>query len=255
MSCAVMVLGASGGVGRATVERLVAVGIPVAAVGRSPERLHDLGDRETVTTHVLADATDPEQCRAALADALGAHGDVAALITAGGSYEASPLAGGIDPEVVRRMLAANLIAPLVLSSVMADHLRLRGGGRIVHVTSVTAFVTRGGYTAYEAAKAGLVAATRSSAIDLAVDGISVNSVAPGWVRTPMAAEFLDHAPPEDVAALIPAGRASEASEVAETVLWLATAAPATLTGQTIIMDGGQSVRTGHLDQVERGGAP
>ena len=140
----------------------------------------------------------------------------------------------------------NLRGPLLVTSSAARHFVQQGSGRIVHISSITALVSRGGYTLYEASKAGLVAATRSMAVELAPHGVVVNSVAPGWIRTPMTKEFVDRASSEAIAAVIPLGRVGEPEEIAAVTCWLAVDSPVFLTGQTIVVDGGQMSRTPHL---------
>jgi NAD(P)-dependent dehydrogenase (short-subunit alcohol dehydrogenase family) len=151
-----------------------------------------------------------------------------------------------DPDVLDQLLGVNLRAAIAITGTVAAHLRASGGGRIVHVTSITASVSRGGYLAYEASKAGLAAATRGFAVDLAPYGIVVNAIAPGWIRTPMAEAFLDRCDPEAVADLIPLGRVGEPGEIAEVARWLLLESPAFLTGQTITVDGGQTAHTATL---------
>ncbi|WP_109474586.1 SDR family NAD(P)-dependent oxidoreductase [Ornithinimicrobium cavernae] len=251
MTGAVVVLGAYGGVGTACVAALTARGVRVAAVGRSTEKLDQLaagtasGGAGTLTTHQLTDPTDPGAVEETLTAIVQHHDALAGVITTLGRYAATPL-DDLDPGVAREVLDTNLVAPMVLTAAAAP--RLAGGGRIVHIGSVTSLVSRGGYAAYEAAKAGLVALSRSAAVELAGRGIAVNVVAPGWIRTPMAAPYLDSADPAAVARLIPAGRASEPEEIAGVAVWLALEAPLTLTGQTLVVDGGQSAHTDHLPE-------
>ncbi|WP_293782456.1 SDR family NAD(P)-dependent oxidoreductase [uncultured Aeromicrobium sp.] len=241
-----MVLGASGGVGSACVDTLAGRGVEIAAVGRS------LGDQNRwsgldgrVREYRFSGTADAEELRALVSQIAERHGDIVGLITAQGWYESTPFAE-LDLSRVQRTLEVNLLMPMLFTAALAPTLGASGGGRIVHLGSITSTISRGGYAAYEAAKAGLVAMTRSAAIELAPARIAVNVVEPGWIRTPMAAPFLDDADPDEIARLIPAGRPCEPSEVASLVAWLVSEAPLTLTGQSIVIDGGQRAHTQHL---------
>jgi NAD(P)-dependent dehydrogenase (short-subunit alcohol dehydrogenase family) len=248
---AVIVTGASGGVGRACVDALAARRVPVALVGRDEDGLRTVAERcrsagVAASVHALDfSAATPVAIRACVDASIAAHGEVRAMIGTTAVYEPGPAVGDVTDEAWRQ-LGVNLVAPNLLASAIAEHLVMRGGGRIVHVSSVTAFVSRGGFGAYEASKAGMVAASRSMAVELGPMGVSVNTVAPGWIATPMTAHLLDGVDPADVSRLIPVGRPAEPDEIASVVTWLALDAPVVLTGQTLVVDGGQSARTDHL---------
>lgn len=248
MTGAVIVTGATGGIGRACVSALVERGMPVALVARRTDVVEELAERcrdagVAASAHAV-DLTDAAAVRTCVADAVDAHGVVRGLIGTAGEYAPDDLVD--DRASMARMLDVNLLGPAALAATLAPHLVARGEGRIVHIGSVTAFVSRGGYGVYEASKAGLVAAARSLAVELAADGVTVNTVAPGWVATPMTEELLADVDRADVEALVPAGRVATAAEIAGVATWLALDAPLVMTGQTLVVDGGQSARTHHL---------
>jgi NAD(P)-dependent dehydrogenase (short-subunit alcohol dehydrogenase family) len=250
---AVVVLGAAGGIGACVVRHLATRGHSVVAVGRSSESLlpvtaplRDRGHRISDFVLDLSRVTDGDDLVSFALDSLG---QVDAVVNTAAVYEASA-ATALDQSQWARTMDANLRGPLLVTSSAARYFVRQGSGRIVHVSSITAFVSRGGYTLYEASKAGLVAATRSMAVELAPYGVVVNSVAPGWIRTPMSEEFLAGCSPESIADLIPVGRVGEPDEIAEVTGWLATESPRFLTGQTIVVDGGQTSHTAHLQPSE-----
>lgn len=244
-----VVLGSTGGIGLACLKDLAGLGRAVVAVGRDINRL-----KET-TAQLRAEGYQAGEFELDLAGETDGHllveyckstfGKIDAVINTAAIYEPSP-ATMLDSVSWERTMGTNLRGPLVVTSALAADMIGNGGGRIVHITSITANVSRGGYTYYEASKAGLVAATRSMAVELASHGVTVNSVAPGWVRTPMTEQILAACPPERIAELIPLGRVGEPKEIAAVAVWLATDSPAFLTGQTIVVDGGQSSHTSHL---------
>ena len=246
---AVVVLGATGGIGACVVRHLAARGHSVVAVGRSADSLvavtaplREQGHAVAGFVSDLAHVTDGEDIASFT---LGSFRHIDVVINAAAVYEPSA-ATALDPAQWSRTMDVNLRGPLLVTSSIARHFVGQGSGRIVHISSITAFVSRGGYTLYEASKAGLVAATRSMAVELAPSGVLVNTVAPGWVRTPMSEQFLAGCAAASIAELIPLGRVGEPEEIAEVVGWLATESPPFLTGQTIVVDGGQTARTAHL---------
>jgi 2-deoxy-D-gluconate 3-dehydrogenase len=245
----VAVLGAAGGIGASVVRRLTSRGHAVVAVGRSTRSVAavtgPLRDQGHEVAELALDLSATTGGDALVPAALEAFGRLDAVVNTAAVYRPSP-ATALDPDEWARTMEVNLRGPLLVTSSVARHFVQQGFGRIVHISSITAFVSRGDYTLYEASKAGLVAATRSMAVELAPHGVVVNSVAPGWIRTPMSEEFLAQCPPEAIADLIPVGRVGEPDEIAEVTGWLATDSPGFLTGQTIVVDGGQTARTAHL---------
>jgi 3-oxoacyl-[acyl-carrier protein] reductase len=123
----------------------------------------------------------------------------------------------------------NVLRPLVMPLV-----RLRDGGRIVTVSSVAGLTGNRGQTNYAAAKGGLIAATKSLALELASRRITVNSVAPGFVATDMLAGL----EPGELAARIPMGRLGTPEEVAACVRFLFSDGAAYVTGQVLSVNGG-----------------
>lgn len=138
----------------------------------------------------------------------------------------------------RKVLEVNLSAPFLLIQRVAPHMRARGWGRIVNVSSCYSLVTRAGRAPYSASKSGLNSLTRSAALENAREGILVNAVLPGFVETDMTHR---NNPQEAIAALqaqIPLGRLAVPEEIAELAYWLGSDANTYVTGQTFIIDGG-----------------
>lgn len=245
----VIVLGAGGGVGACVVRNLLSRGHHVVAVGRGMDSLRevtaplqDLGHTVTEFVLDLATATGGDDM---VSFTLDTFGRLDCIVNTAAVYQPSA-AITLDEISWSETMDTNLRGPLLVTSSAARHMVQQGSGRIVHISSITALISRGGYTLYEASKAGLIAATRSMAVELAPHGVLVNSVAPGWIRTPMTERLLVHTSPEAIADLIPLGRVGEPDEIAEVTCWLAAESPAFLTGQTIVVDGGQTSRTPHL---------
>ncbi|XVX20455.1 SDR family NAD(P)-dependent oxidoreductase [Actinomycetota bacterium] len=246
-----LVLGAAGGLGEACAERLVSDGHEVVLAGRRREPMETLkarldGAAGRPATHIVeVDLGSEVSGERLLAEVLSSAGRLDNVLNTVGVYEPRA-ATELTLEHWDAVINPNLRGALLVTAACAAELARQGRGRIVHLTSITAGVSRGGYAAYEASKAGLAAAARSTAVELAPHGVSVNCVAPGWFRTPMAAPFIDSRSSETITDLIPAGRVGRPEEIAEVVSWLLGPAPDFLTGQTITVDGGQTAHTATL---------
>lgn len=142
-------------------------------------------------------------------------------------------------------IAVNLNAVFIGSKLVAPHMVSAGSGRIIHIASVQGFVSSGGCGSYNAAKGGIIALTKSMAVELAPHNILVNAVAPGFMVTPMSVvngidetatpEFLDWYVKRG---RIPLRRAALPADVAGTVVFLASGYCRYMTGQLLVVDGG-----------------
>jgi len=239
MSRRVLVTGASRGIGRAIAERLARDGFAVTVCCR--ERV---ADAEAVAAgirgaggeaHPLAfDVADREACARVLAEQLTAHGPYWGVVCNAGLHADAPfpvLSGDAWDRVVRTNLDAfyNVLQPVVMPMV-----RSHQGGRIVTMSSASASLGNRGQVNYSAAKAGLVGASRSLALELAKRHITVNAVAPGLIET----EMIRDAPVEKIVEMIPMRRIGRPEEVAALVAFLFSADAAYITGQVIGISGG-----------------
>jgi 3-oxoacyl-[acyl-carrier protein] reductase len=197
---------------------------------------------------VVADLTDEHQVVAALAQVVDALGAPAILVNnAGMTSLAAPAMGGpgtesgalgsFPHERWRASLSRNLDSAFLVCRAFVPQMAARGWGRVVNVASVTGPVmAMREDPAYAAAKAGLVGLTRALAVDHASHGVTVNAVAPGWIATGSQTE--DEA---RQGLRTPAGRSGTPAEVAGAVAFLCSEAAAYVTGQCLVVDGGNSV--------------
>lgn len=236
MNRTALVTGGAGGIGRAVCARLASDGFSVVLADLDRAAVEDAAATigHGVAPWVL-DVTDPESRRAAVtrADALGGA-DL--LVNCAGVLRDARV-GKLDPTVFRRLTEINLVGPLALTRLVAAGMAERGRGSIVNVAS-RAWLGTFGSTAYSTAKGGLVGATRSLALELGPQGITVNAVAPGFVQTPMT----DGLPPEirrRTLDAIPVGRAGTPDDAAAAVAYLAGAGY--VTGQVLVACGGRSI--------------
>jgi len=235
-----VVTGGVHGIGAAVVDLLTARGADVLTLDIDPGP----GRHEVVTV----DLADPDAVLLAAASAARRLGGVDLLVSCAGIPSVADLRR-LDLDVYHRTLAVNLHAPVLLMRELCPLMVERGYGRVVNVTSVHSRLSEPGSLAYDASKAALEAATRSSSLDLAGTGVLVNAVAPGFVATRMSVvDGVDELDSDWFRTVyvengqLPLGRAAAPAEIAEAVLWLASAENTYVTGQVLVVDGGLSAR-------------
>ncbi|OBI17177.1 SDR family NAD(P)-dependent oxidoreductase [Mycobacterium sp. E2497] len=251
----VVVSGAAGGGIGTTVTRMVAeAGATVIAVSRGRENLdRHLGPLLAAGLSVVpvtADASTEDGVRTTIDAVRRADGELHGLVN---------VAGGADPSTWmpstrvtrsdwRELFARNLETMFFMSQAVAAELKHRGRpGSIVSISSISGMNTAPFHIAYGTAKAAIVAATRTMALELA-DGpapIRVNAVAPGVTETPASGAYVDSDAERDRRA-IAMGRRGRPAEVAGAVLFLLSDLSGYITGQTLLVDGGLNLRWGHL---------
>ncbi|OJX97022.1 3-oxoacyl-[acyl-carrier protein] reductase [Salana multivorans] len=229
-----LVTGAASGIGAAVAERLRARGDRVVGA-----------DREELPDGLRVDLSDPAGRHDLVARASDVLGGLDVLVNVAGVFAETPVLSS-TLEQWRAVWAVDLEAPLELMREAAVTMAATGFGRIVNITSVHAGFAQPDCLAYDVAKAGLEAATRSFALDTARHGVLVNAVAPGFVRTRMSltAEGVDETDTEAFReryvrhGLLPLGRAALPEEIAHVVGWLASRENTYVTGQVLVADGG-----------------
>ena len=235
-----LVTGGAGGIGAETCRQLARAGHRVLAADLplAPERRArfdaDMAGHDVVLLPM--DVTDEAGCAAAIAAARASHGEVDVLVNAAGITRDATLRN-MSREQWDQVMAVNLDSAFVLSKLLAEGMAARGFGRIVNISSVNGQTGQFGQANYAAAKAGLHGFTMALARELARKGVTVNTVSPGYIRTPMT-DAMPEAAREQVLAMVPAGRIGEPADVARAVVFLCGDDAGYLTGVNLPVNGG-----------------
>ncbi|WP_283613109.1 SDR family NAD(P)-dependent oxidoreductase [Mycolicibacterium poriferae] len=253
----VVVSGAGGGGIGTTVTRMAAeAGATVVAVSRSKANLDEhvgpLAARGLSVVSVSADASTDDGVATVLDQVRAVASNTGARL-----YGLVNVAGGAAPatwmpstrvtrEDWRALFAANLETAFFMSQAVAAEIRNNGGpGSLVSISSISGMNTAPYHIAYGTAKAAVVAMTRTMAVELALDGIRVNAVAPGVTETAASATYVDTDPDRDRTA-IAMGRRGTPAEQAGAILFLLSDLSGYITGQTLLVDGGLNLKWTHL---------
>jgi len=235
----VLVTGGASGIGRATAVRFLEEGSRVWVLDRDPQARVELARQlpELAGTS-NADVSELKQVESAWEEAVGVMGGVDILINnAGISVRHRFL--DITPAEWNQVLAVNLTGAFYVAQIAARHMWEHGGGVILQTASTNGLLGYPYYADYNASKAGLIALTRTMALELA-PRVRVSAVAPGYVLTPMQrAEYTDPML-EEVNRKIPLGRHAQPEEVAALFAFLASDDAAYITGHVYTIDGAET---------------
>ncbi len=244
-----LVTGGGSGIGQAIALSLDRAGACVSVLGRTEETL-----RETVALfssgggYAVADVTDAEAVETAIAQRIEADGSIGILVNNAGAAQSAPL-DKTSRELWDQMLSINLTSVYLVTQTVLKSMRGLEKGRIVNVSSTAGLKGYSYVSAYCAAKHGLVGFTKAVALELAKTPITVNAVCPGFTETAILERSLENitqstgmdrsSAREALASINPQGRIISPEEVADTVIWLCSDSAHGITGQSIVIAGGE----------------
>ncbi|MGY1828667.1 MULTISPECIES: SDR family NAD(P)-dependent oxidoreductase [unclassified Blastococcus] len=241
-----VVTGAGRGLGRALAVALAGAGADVAVAARSRDQLEQVaaeiegtGRRALV---VPTDVTDAAAVQRLVDTTVAELGGLDVLVNNSGVIDSTPLLEQ-DPAEWDRVMDTNVRGTYLATRAAGAHMVAQGSGKVVNIASNFAFKGVPGHAAYCASKAAVVAFTRSMAVEWARHGVQVNALAPGYFATDMNAELrADGEALSRVLRAVPARRMGEAQELAPWLLLLAGPASDFMTGEVVVVDGGQTAR-------------
>jgi 3-oxoacyl-[acyl-carrier protein] reductase len=235
-----LVTGASGGIGAAIAKSLHEAGATVGLSGTRMEALEALAGELGGRAHVLpCNLSDAEAVEALPKQAAGAMGVVDILVNNAGITRDNLFMRMSDEEWAQ-VLEVNLTSTMRLCRGVLRPMMKARWGRIVNISSVVGATGNPGQGNYAAAKAGVIGMSKSLAYEVASRGITVNSVAPGFIETAMTGKLTDDQK-DKILGQIPTGRMGTPEEVAASVLFLASAEAAYVTGTTLHVNGGMAM--------------
>lgn len=236
-----IVTGASRGIGHAIALRLAAEGATLALTAGpgDAQRLAAVAEAAGHALAVTGDLADPAFPAALVAQAAARYGRLDGIVNNAFAEETGAV-GTVSLAGWEHTLRVTLTAPMLLAKAAVPHLMAAGRGAIVNIASQRAFASGHAAAAYEAAKGGILALTRSLAVDYGGKGIRTNTVSPGFILSERARDWMEGGPrrQEAMAVGIPLGRPGEPAEIAGVVAFLLGDDASFINGAVIPVDGG-----------------
>jgi 3-oxoacyl-[acyl-carrier protein] reductase len=237
-----IVTGGANGIGRATAESLLELGAQVIAFDREQP------EGKSGVENVTIDLSDLASLEVAVSNVIKKYGRIDVLVNVAGVSMPNTILE-LENGKYFKTLDVNLNAPVFLMKHVGKIMVTQKYGRIVNLTSIHGKLSEPSSTAYDISKAGLEAATRTVALEFAEHGVLVNAVAPGFVATRMSiVDGQDELESEWFKNIyitnkrLPIARPAQPVEIAQVIAWLSSRTNTYMTGQTITVDGGLSVR-------------
>ena len=249
---AALVTGGSDGIGRATARRLAAEGAKVAITARRAEHLSEVAleigkDTGTEVVALPGDVTDPDQVSKVVDGAAAALGGLDILVSNAGRSAAGHI-DQITDGVWREDVDLKLMAAVWGARAAAIHMRRRGGGRIVNITTPAGKAPPPAMVPTSVSRAAGIALTKAMSLDYASDGITVNTVCIGLIKSAQHERWWHSSGREitleewyeEMGSRVPLGRVGEAEEAADLIAFLVSERGAYITGTAVNVDGGLS---------------
>ena len=235
-----LIAGAGGGIGNVMTRALSNRGAKLVLFDIDQAALERVGKAVPDALIQVGDINDQESLSGLMQLIQDRFGRLDGAVNAAGLLPIAA-ASTFDEAVFRQCIDVNLTAAFLFSKTVAEHLD-DSGGRIVHIASVSSFVSNAEYAAYASSKAGLAQLVRVLAREWAPKNILVNAIGPALTETPLTEDYLsDPTFRKNAVAAIPMGRLGEADDLTGTLLLLLSPGGSFITGQTIYVDGGRTL--------------
>ena len=235
-----LVTGASGGIGEAVARALHAQGATVVLHGTRAEKLEALQKDLGARAFALAVDLSDRDAVAGLVDAASALAGPISILVNNAGITRDGLLMRMKDDDWDSVLEVNMTASMSLCRAAMRGMMKARTGRIISISSVVGVTGNAGQTNYAASKAGMIGFSKSLAAEVASRGLTVNVVAPGFIKTPMT-DVLDETQKSALLTRVPAGRLGHADEIAATVAFLASDEAAYITGATLHVNGGMAM--------------
>jgi len=237
-----LVTGGSKGLGQAMARGLAEAGADVVISSRHEQELRPALDAILAGTgrrghYVVADMTRRDDVKRLADEAVRKLGKVDILVNNAGSNAPQPI-DAVTDDAWDRLLELNLTSVMALTRALVPGMKERRWGRVIHISSILAFVSKEGRNSYSATKAALVGMARASALELGPFGVTVNCIAPGPFLTDLPLSILTPEERDVWSRVTAVGRWGNPEELVGPVLLLASDAGSYITGQTLVVDGG-----------------
>jgi 3-oxoacyl-[acyl-carrier protein] reductase len=248
-----VVTGGSKGIGRGIAETFAAAGVNVLVTARNEADLETtvagLAGQPGKVSGLSADVSNPEDCRRAVETAVERHGGLDIVCANAGIFPSGRLEE-LTPDDIEQVIAVNFKGTVFIVQAALSALAASGHGRVIITSSITGPITGyPGWSHYGASKAAQLGFIRTAAMELAPKQITINAVLPGNIITDglveMGQEYMDQ-----MASAVPAGRLGSVADIGNAALFFATDEASYITGQTLVVDGGQILPESHMAIAE-----
>jgi NAD(P)-dependent dehydrogenase (short-subunit alcohol dehydrogenase family) len=244
-----LVTGAASGLGLATARAFAESGGSVVLADWNEKAVRSAVDEPAAKGHkvlaVRCDVSDDAQIEAMVEQTVATFGGLDAAYNNAGVQNVNAETADAPREDFDRVAAINLRGVWSCMKFELRQMRKQGSGAIVNCSSIGGLVGAPGRGTYHAAKHGVIGLTRSAALEYAANGIRINAVCPGVIRTPMVDQMMAAGQTDALNAMlkdVPIGRLGRPEEVADAVLWLCSPAASLVVGHSLVVDGGYTIR-------------
>ena len=238
-----LITGAGQGIGRACAEVFASRGADLVLLDKNSETLDEVAGRLIKAgrklTALTLDLTDTDNLGSEV-EKVNDEGLIDILINNAG-FDRPGTTEKISREGFEAVLGIHLTVPLFLIQLLLPPMRSAGWGRIINVSSIYGIIGGKGEVAYSTAKAGVIGLTKSVARECGQEGVTVNAVLPGLIRTPTIEKFMAQRFKDEIIADTPLGRIAEPEEVANVIAFLASDDASFITGAALPVSGGWGI--------------